>query len=161
MEITNCTKEDFDQILTDFGQFWDSARTVTLHHPILIYEFGNSAFVIKIESKVIAYLFGLLSQTEPVGYVQLIAVRQGHRKQGLGKMLYRHFEQYAVEHGCLRLKAITSPVNTLSINFHSNIGMLPAGDQDEPGVPIIKDYSGPGKDRVVFYKNIGGAAHAS
>ncbi len=159
MEITICSKVDFDQILTDFGQFWDHDRTVILHHPILIYEFGNSAFVIKIGSKVIAYLFGFLSQTEPVGYVQLIAVRQGYRRQGLGKKLHHHFEQYALEHGCLRLKAITSPVNTLSINFHRNIGMMPTGEMDPTGVPTIKDYAGPGRDRVVFIKNISRTAY--
>ncbi len=159
MEITNCSKEDFDQILTDLGQFWDSDRTVALHHPILIYEFGNTAFVIKSGSKVIAYLFGLLSQTEPVGYIQLLAVRQEYRKQGLGRMLYEHFEKYAVKHGCLRLKAITSPINTLSINFHRSIGMLPDGETGEAVIPVIKDYSGPGKDRVVFHKDISKAGH--
>jgi GNAT superfamily N-acetyltransferase len=159
MEITNCSKADFDQILTDFSQFWDSERTISLHHPTLIYEVGNSAFVIKQEGKVVAYLFGFLSQTEPAGYVQLIAVREGYRKQGLGRMLYRHFEQYAVEHGCIRLKAITSPINTLSIGFHRSIGMIPVGGRNKPETPVIKDYSGPGKDRVVFMKKIGRMAH--
>ena len=159
MEITNCTKQDFDRILTDFGRFWDSDRTIALHHPILLYEFGNSAFVIRQEGEVVAYLFGFLSQTEPVGYIQLLAVRQDHRKQGLGRMLYQHFEQYALEHGCRRLKAITSPVNTLSINFHRSIGMMPTGEPDKQGIPLIKDYSGPGQDRVVFSKDIGRAEH--
>jgi GNAT superfamily N-acetyltransferase len=161
MDITNCSKEDFDQILTDFDQFWEHDRTLALHHPTLLYEFGNSAFVIRSGNKVIAYLFGFLSQTEPVGYVQLLAVRQGYRRQGLGKKLYHHFERYAVEHGCRRLKSITSPVNTLSINFHKNIGMMPAGEPGEADVPIIKDYSGPGKDRVVFIKDIGRSLHDS
>jgi GNAT superfamily N-acetyltransferase len=159
MEITSCSKEDFDQILTDFGQFWDSDRTVALHHPTLIYEFGNSAYTVRHNGKVVAYLFGFLSQTEPVGYIQLLAVRQDYRKQGLGKMLYRHFEQYAAEQGCRRLKAITSPINTLSINFHRSIGMMPTGEPDKTGVPTIKDYSGPGKDRVVFIKDIGRSLH--
>jgi len=159
MEITNCSKADFDQILADFGQFWDHDRTISLHHPTLIYEFGNSAFVIKQDGKVVAYLFGFLSQTEPVGYVQLISVRQGYRKQGLGRMLYSHFEQYAVKHGCVRLKAITSPINTLSIIFHKSIGMMPVGDINQQQVPVVKDYSGPGKYRVVFTKRIGRTAH--
>jgi len=161
MEITNCTKEDFDRILTDFDQFWEHDRALLLHHPTLLYEFGNSAFVIREGNEVIAYLFGFISQTEPVGYIQLIAVRQGHRGQGLGKMLYRHFERFAVEYGCRRLKAITSPINTNSISFHTKIGMLPAGETESTGVPIIKDYSGPGKDRVIFSKDIGRAAHES
>ncbi len=161
MEITNCTKEDFDRILTDFDQFWEHDRTLILHHPTLLYEFGNSAFVIRQGNEVIAYLFGFISQTEPVGYIQLIAVRQDHRGRGLGKMLYQHFERFAVEHGCRRLKAITSPINTLSINFHRSIGMLPTGEPDNRGTLVIKDYSGPGKDRVIFNKEIGRAAHES
>jgi GNAT superfamily N-acetyltransferase len=161
MDVTNCSKEDFDQILTDFGQFWEHNRTLALHHPTLLYEFGNSAFVIRSGNKVIAYLFGFLSQTEAVGYVQLLAVHQAHRRQGLGKKLYDRFEHYAVEHGCRRLKSITSVVNTLSINFHRKIGMMPTGEPGKAGVPMIKDYSGPGKDRVVFIKEIGRSSHDS
>jgi hypothetical protein len=37
MDITNCSKVDFDQILTDFGQFWEHDRTLALHHPTLLY----------------------------------------------------------------------------------------------------------------------------
>jgi GNAT superfamily N-acetyltransferase len=154
MEITNCTKHDFDQILNEFGEFWDSERTLPLHHPTLVNEFGNSAFVIKEGSKVVAYLFGFLSQTAPDGYVQLLSVRQGYRKQGLARRLYEHFTGFALAHGCTRLKAITSPINNLSIAFHRSIGMMPTGGDSVDGVPVVKDYSGPGKDRVVFIKNI-------
>jgi GNAT superfamily N-acetyltransferase len=143
--------------LTDFKYFWDHDRTVALHHPILLYEFGNSAFVAREDDKVLAYIFGFLSQTGAVGYVQLLAVREGYRKQGLGRKLYDHFTQYAREHGCTRLKAITSPVNTLSIAFHRGIGMRLAGEAGADGVPVVKDYAGPGKDRVVFEKEIQGA----
>lgn len=155
MEITNCTKQDFDQIIHEFDQFWDHDRTLILHHPTLINEFGNSAFVIKDKKKVLAYLFGFISQTAPVGYVQLLSVRRGHRKQGLARQLYDHFTVFALAHGCKQLKAITSPVNTLSIAFHKSIGMMPVGDNIVDGVPVIKDYSGPGKDRVIFKKDIG------
>ena len=154
MDITNCTKSDFDQILNDFGDFWDNDRTVSMHHPTLLYEFGNSAFIIRENDKVLAYLFGFISQTEPVGYVQLLAVREDYRKQGLGRRLYDHFKRYAREHGCKKLKAITSPVNSLSIAFHRGIGMRLLGQPNADGLPVVKDYAGPGKDRVVFKKDI-------
>ncbi len=154
METTNCTKSDFDQILSDFGEFWDHSRTIALHHPILLYEFGNSTFVIRENNKVLAYLFGFVSQSEPVGYVQLLAVREGYRKLGLGRKLYDHFTRFASEHGCQKLKAITSPVNSLSIAFHRSIGMRLLGQPNAEGVPVVKDYAGPGKDRVVFEKDI-------
>ena len=154
MEITNCSKQDFDQILTEFKEFWDSDRTLALHHPTLINEFGNSAFVIRDGHKVVAYLFGFLSQTSPTGYIQLLSVRQGYRKQGLARQLYAHFNGFALAHGCTKLKAITSPTNSLSIAFHKSIGMMPTGKDSVNGIPVIKDYSGPGRDRVIFMKDI-------
>ncbi|UCH50788.1 MAG: GNAT family N-acetyltransferase [Chloroflexota bacterium] len=150
MEVLKCTKSDFDQILTEFNDFWGSDRTLHLHHPMLIYEFGNSAFVIKEADKVTAYLFGFLAQTGPVGYVHLIAVRQTHRKCGYGRRLYAHFAEFARKHGCKTLKAITSASNTTSIAFHKSIGMEPIGDSNGDDISIIRDYSGPGADRVVL-----------
>ena len=155
MDISICTKEDFDQILAEFDQFWKHDRTIALHHPTIIYEFGNSSFVIREGKKVSAYLFGFLSQTKPVGYVHLLSVRRGFRRQGLANRLYAHFEQFARSRGCTRLKAITSPVNTLSIDFHRSVGMLPSGEPNSQGLPVVKDYAGPGRDRVVFIKEIG------
>jgi GNAT superfamily N-acetyltransferase len=153
-EISICTKDDFDQILTEFEQFWEHDRTAALHHPTNIYEFGDSSFVIKDGGTVLAYLFGFLSQTEPVGYVHLLAVRQGFRRQGLARRLYARFEKFARSRGCTRLKAITSPVNGLSIDFHRSIGMMPSGEPNSQGLPVVKDYAGPGLDRVVFLKDI-------
>lgn len=155
MELSVCTKEDFDQVLAELDQFWEHDRTVALHHPTTIFEFGDSAFVIKENGKVLAYLFGFLSQTGPVGYVHLLSVRRGFRSRGLARQLYARFEQFALSRGCKRLKAITSPVNRMSIDFHSSIGMLPTGEAGSNGVPVVKDYAGPGRDRVVFIKEIG------
>ena len=99
-------------------------------------------------------IFASRSHILSVGYVHLLSVRRGFRRQGLANRLYAHFEQYARSRGCTRLKAITSPVNTLSIDFHRSIGMLPSGEPDSQGLPVVKDYSGPGRDRVVFLKDI-------
>ena len=72
MEITLCTKTDFDQIITDIADFWDDERTKGLHNPVYLYEFGNTAYVVKEGEKVIGYLVGLFSQTAPVAYVKFI-----------------------------------------------------------------------------------------
>ena len=34
-------KDDFDRIVLDHAQFWDSDLTFQLHHPILIFEYGS------------------------------------------------------------------------------------------------------------------------
>jgi GNAT superfamily N-acetyltransferase len=154
MEITRCTKEDFDQIITDIEDFWGSKRTLHLHTPILINEFGNTAFVIKDEGTVCAYLFGFYSQTEPLAYVNLIGVRNDYKRKGFGKLLYEHFTKLAKERNCTKIKAITSVTNLQSIKFHTSIGMKLTGDDILDGINVVLNYSGPGEHRVVFMKEI-------
>lgn len=154
MEITLCTKADFDQILTDFVDFWGDERTKHLYHPVYLYEFGNTAYVAKEDEMVIGYLFGLFSQTAPVAYVKFIGVRRSRQRKGIGRRLYERFTEFAKAHGCQELKAVTSPTNKVSIAFHQGIGMEFIGEPDEEGIPVIRDYGGPGIHRVVFRKKI-------
>ena len=152
--ILNCTKADFDQILQDLPDFWGSYRARHLHHPFLLNEFGNTAFVVKEGDAMVAYLFGFLSQTEPIGYVHLLAVRNTRRGHGLGRAMYEHFIVFARAHGCTAIKAITSPENGESITFHQKIGTELLGAANEAGIPVVKDYAGPGQHRVVFRRAI-------
>ena len=137
---------DFSEIRADIVAFWGSDRTLYLHHPMLVYEFGNTAFVIKDEQKVVAYLFGFFSQTESVAYVHLVGVREQYKRQGLGRQLYDHFVAMAAARKVQRLKAITSTDNLQSIAFHTQQLKMKAA--------VVNDYSGPGMDRIVFEKEI-------
>jgi len=58
VEISNCTVQDYDQILAALPEFWDGRDTRHLHHVFLIHEFGDTAFVIRDGRNVVAYLFG-------------------------------------------------------------------------------------------------------
>jgi GNAT superfamily N-acetyltransferase len=154
MEISLCTKKDFDQILTDFVDFWGDESTKQSHNPVYLFEFGNTAYVAKEADKVIGYLFGLFSQTAPRAYVRFVGVRQSYRRKGVARRLYEHFIRFAKTKGCKQLKAITSPTNKASIEFHRSFGMELQGEPNKDGIPIIRDYRGPGIDRVVFIKDI-------
>ncbi len=153
-EISLCTQEDYNQILEELPEFWDGRDTRHLHHPFLIHEFGNSAFVIRDGPQVVAYLLGFVSQTEPVGYVHVIAVRASARRQHLGQALFGYFVQFSRRHGCRHVKAITTPTNLGSIAFHESLGMQLIGEPNADGIPIVPDYSGRGAPRVIFWKTI-------
>jgi GNAT superfamily N-acetyltransferase len=153
-QIAACTRQDYDQILDDLPDFWDGRDTRHLHHPMLIKEFGNSAFVIRDGALVVAYLFGLMSQTEPVGYLHLIAVRASARRRRLGQALFAHFVEFARGRGCKHIKAITTPANAGSIAFHKSLGMDLLGEPNVEGVPVVRDYAGRDEPRVVFWKAI-------
>jgi GNAT superfamily N-acetyltransferase len=153
VKIENCTMDDFNQITSEIIDFWGSDRTLHLHQPYLVHEFGDTAFVIREDNKIIAYLFGFFSQSENLGYVHLIGVRESHQRKGLGKLLYEHFIDIVKKHGMKRIKAITTPTNIKSINFHKkHIGMKLLGKPNENGIKVIKNYSGVDADRVVFEK---------
>lgn len=146
---------DYNQIVRDIADFWGSDRTLGVHHPYLIHEFGNTAFVIRDQQQVIAYLFGFYSQTESVAYVHLLGVREEHQRKGLGELLYNNFIHIAKAKGIARIKAITGATNTKSISFHKNrIGMTLLGEPNEEGVNVVKGYSGEGRYTVVFVKEI-------
>jgi len=154
IEISTCTLQDYNQILGELSEFWDGRDTRHLHHPFLIHEFGNSAFVIRDGLRVTAYLFGFVSQTEPVAYVHTIAVRASARRQRLAHHLFDHFVEFARRHGCRQVKAITAPSNAGSIAFHKSLGMTLLGEPNTDGIPVVSDYAGRGASRVVFWKSI-------
>src|SRR5262245_41764189 len=52
-EISLCTERDYMQILDELSEFWDGRDSRHLHHPFLVREFGNSAFVVRDGLKVV------------------------------------------------------------------------------------------------------------
>ncbi len=146
VKIRNCTAQDFAAIVGDLAAFWGSERTLPLHHPLFVHELGDTAFVVEEEGRIVAYLFGLIAATGAVGYIHLVAVRDGHRRRGLGRLLYRRFAEEARNRGCRELKAITSLGNAESIAFHRALGFT---------AQLVPNYAGPGQDRVVLRRPIG------
>jgi GNAT superfamily N-acetyltransferase len=159
MTIDHCTRQDFEQILSDIVEFWGTNAVLSVHHPTLVEEFDSTAFVIRDSGKVVGYLFGYFAQEKPYFYIHLVAVRDSHKGQGIASRLYRHVEQMARAHGMSALKAITGVGNTRSMAFHQSMGFELTGNAERDGVRFVENYSGLGKDRVVMVKSLvhGGA----
>jgi L-amino acid N-acyltransferase YncA len=121
-----------------------------VHHPMFLYEFGDTAYVIREDDTIVAYLWGFVSSVGRIGYVHLVGVRASHRRKHLASQLYRHFIDEVRAKGCTEIKAITTPDNVTSIAFHRSLGMTLAGSPNENGIPVVWDYRGPGDDWVVF-----------
>jgi GNAT superfamily N-acetyltransferase len=151
LRIGTATIQDLAAVAGESREFWGDRELPALHHPLLVRDFGETALVIRGEAGddrgaggVIAYLFGLLTPAG-VGYVHLVAVREGHRRGGLARHLYERFEVLARERGAHALKAFTQPVNTRSIAFHRALGFT---------ATETADYAGPGEMRVVLWKDL-------
>lgn len=143
--IERATISDLAAVVATRAEFWGERELPALHHPLLVHEFGETAFVIREDGgEVVAYLFGILTP-ELVGYVHLVAVRRDHRRAGLARTLYGHFEGAARSRGANSLKAFTRPENETSIAFHRSLGFT---------VTEVPDYAGPGETRVVFTREL-------
>lgn len=145
LPLTACTEHDFFQIVSNLKAFEWNSPGLGLHNPMLLSEFPECAFVIKDGASVAAYLFGLIGQRGRSGYIQLIATRAGYKKHGHATRLHNHFVNHARSIGCTIIKAVTAPANEKSIAFHTKMGMTP-----KP----MKDYGGPGEDRLLFTKAV-------
>lgn len=154
MDIEKCTIADYHQIIANINDYWGSDRTLAVHHAMFVYEFGNTAYVIRENTRVIAYLFGFIAQTSPRAYVHLVGVHKDHQNKGIGTRLYNHFISYAKTKGCNKLKAITVPSNSVSIAYHKKFGMTLLGTKNAEGIEVVSGYSKPGQDTVVFEKDI-------
>jgi len=158
--IDTATRADFLAIVRDIDAYWGACgleratRLRILHHPMFFEELGSTAFVVRSEGLVSAYLLGFYSQRGvPSAYVHLVATHERFRRRGLAAKLYRHFIQAAERHGCESVKAITSLSNKESVAFHQSLGMAPQGDAISPdGIPYVTDHAGPGEHRVVMVK---------
>jgi GNAT superfamily N-acetyltransferase len=141
------TPADQAEILAALPEFWGERELRALHHPMFFREFADTGLAIRDGGALVAYLLGFVAPATATGYVHLAGVRDSHRRQGLARRLYADFAALAHDRGATALKAITTPQNQGSIDFHRALGMT---------ATLVAGYAGPGQDRVVFHAPLGG-----
>lgn len=144
MLIEGATMADFQAIRDRLDAYWDGRPVDALHHPLLIHEFGETAFVARSNGMVAAYLFGMVTATG-VGYVHVMAVHRDHRRLGLARRLHDEFVAVAGGLGARTIRAIARPENAASIAFHRRASMT---------ATEVVDHSGPGQTRIVVERSL-------
>jgi GNAT superfamily N-acetyltransferase len=164
LPIARATMADLEEIRRDLEEFWGSEDRAlwtperkqnisNLHSVMYVHEFADTSYVVRDDDRVVAYLFGFIVESRRLAYASLVAVRDGYKKRGLAAGLYRAFAEDARAGGCVLLRAVTVSENAPSIAFHTRrIGMTMQGESRENGVPVVENYAGIGKHRVVFEK---------
>lgn len=139
-------KADYDYIVRVIDKWW-GGPTSALAHPVYFYELGEHAMVATDDGRVVGFLLGFIAAVDPgtVGYVHLVGIDPDYRRQQVGTRLYEGFSKVCQEKGCTRLKAVTTLGNAGSVRFHEALGWK---------VEQIADYAGPGRDRLVFTKDL-------
>ncbi|MCR8842295.1 GNAT family N-acetyltransferase [Paenibacillus sp. SC116] len=69
--------------------------------------------------------------------------------------LYEKFFDIVRDLGCTEVRCVTSPVNRISIAFHTRLGFrMEVGDSLVDDIPVMANYDGKGQDRVLFVRKL-------
>lgn len=162
------TEDDHAQVLSVLDQWWggfggtEGAAQRALLLPRLFFQhFTDSSWLVEdADGALRAFLVGFLSPARPnVAYIHFAGVDPALQGAGIGAALYRRFLAHGVSRGAHTAACITSPGNTASLAFHTRLGFtIQPGDALLDGVPVHRDYDGPGLHRVVFTRPLTGDA---
>jgi ribosomal protein S18 acetylase RimI-like enzyme len=148
------TPEDYDLVIGVVDAWWGGRRMAASVPRLFFQHFQPTNFVAESAGRLVGFLCGFRSQTRSTqAYVHFVGVSPEGRRRGIGRALYARFFDTARALGCSEVQCVTSPRNTLSLAFHRSLGfeILP-GDTQLDDVSYVKDYDGPGEDRVKLRK---------
>jgi GNAT superfamily N-acetyltransferase len=132
------------RLLAAHDRFWDT-DTRALHHPVWFHQFGGFGAVgMTPDGEDVGYVLGVVT-ADRLAYLHLLAVRDDHRHEGLGRRLSRWFDDLAAGTGARVVQAVTRPENTAARGFHASLG---ASEH------LSRDHAGPGADRVVLTRSL-------
>jgi predicted GNAT superfamily acetyltransferase len=154
--IQNLNKSAYDIVLPQIESWWGNPAR-HLFHSIFLYHFAGTSLIASEGGGPVGILIGFNSQTQPdLAYIHAVATAPSHRRIGLGRLLYESFFNIARRKGRHKVQAQALPDNLVSLSFHRALGFEPirGGAVSRNGVWIIKDYAGPGIDRVVLTREI-------
>jgi ribosomal protein S18 acetylase RimI-like enzyme len=149
------TAGDHSRVVAAIPEWWGTPNSAVL--PLLLprlffQHFGDTSTIVeRADGSLAAFLVGFRSSAQPgVAYIHFVGVDPESRRSGLGRTLYERFFDEMRASGCVRVDAITGPVNRRSQDFHRAMGFELSGDTVIDGVPAWRDYDGPGEHRVAF-----------
>ena len=128
---------DHDRIIAVLDDWFQRPMTAKLP-PLFLDHFYETSRVIESADgeRLHAFLVGFLSPARPTeAYIHFVGVDPALRGQRLAAGLYEEFFGLATANGRSVVRAITSPVNTVSVAFHRAMGFevtMPPPGLDKP-----------------------------
>ncbi|MEX0267990.1 GNAT family N-acetyltransferase [Leptolyngbyaceae cyanobacterium UHCC 1019] len=156
MNIRNVQPIDYQPIISVLDEWWGGRQMSNMLPKLFFIHFCKTSFIAEINSQVIGFLIGFVSQTYPEeAYIHFVGIDPDFRKQRIGSTLYNQFFQTTEKLGCVRIRCVTSPTNQDSIAYHLHMGFEaePSATQAD-GIPYHMNYDGAGQHRVCFVKHL-------
>ena len=156
MHVRKNRPEDYTIIHSVINDWWGGRPMADMLPKLFFIHFQETSFIIEKDNEIAGFICGFFSQTfEDEAYVHFIGVNPKFRRQGIASLLYSSFFNAVRSNGRYVVKAITSPVNQKSIQFHRDIGFdIEKGDSEIEGLSVHTNYDGQGGSRVLFIKHL-------
>ena len=155
VNIRQLRETDHGAVVAVADDWWGGRRVVDKLPRLFFRYFAETSFAAEEDGQLVAFLVGIVGSPADEAYVHFVGVHPDHRSRGLGRRLYGMFFDMAHRRGCRSVRAITSPVNTGSVGFHTSMGFeLLEGDRTQDGLRIHSNYDGEGEDKVVFVREL-------
>jgi len=145
--------DDWDRVMAVMPEWWGGRDLRGMLPHIFFEHFRGTSLIAEHEDRLLGFLVGFFCPDHAdEAYIHFVGVDPSWRRVGLGGDLYRRFFALARAEGRSVVRAVTGPVNTGSIAFHTALGfsILP-GDAEVDGLPVTAD-PGPQGDSVVHFE---------
>ncbi|UOQ42869.1 GNAT family N-acetyltransferase [Halobacillus salinarum] len=154
MRIRNVKEGDYSDISPVINNWWGGRDMSDMVPKLFFVHFTETSFIAEEDGKVVGFLIGFLSQTYPdEAYIHFAGVHPEYRRSKIGRKLYEQFFSVVLQQGRSVIRAVTSPVNKDSVNYHKRMGFeLEKGDKELNGIPVHTHYDGIDQSRVLFMK---------
>jgi ribosomal protein S18 acetylase RimI-like enzyme len=156
IRIRRIKESDYDAIISVLNDWWGGRQMAAMLPKLFFKHFSETSFLAEMDAKKMGFLIGFFSATyDSEAYIHFVGVHPEYRKSGIGRFLYHRFFDVTHKHGRNMVRCVTSPVNTNSVAFHQRMGFqMEPCTEDLCGIPIHRNYDGPGEDRVLFFKRL-------
>jgi ribosomal protein S18 acetylase RimI-like enzyme len=132
------------RLLDAHDRFWD-ADTRALHGPVWFHQFGGfGALAMTPDGQDVGYVLGVVT-ADRLAYLHLLAVRDDHRRSGLGPRLADWFDGLAASTGARVVQTVVRPDDATALAFHTGLGA---------STHLSVGHAGPGEDRVVLTRSL-------
>jgi ribosomal protein S18 acetylase RimI-like enzyme len=145
MLIRHAEPADYGRVISVIDEWWGGRPMAPMLPKLFFVHFRDTSFVAEDGGSLAGFLCGFRSQTyDDEAYVHFVGVDPQQRGSGLGRRLYDRFFEAVAPRSVVR--AVTSPVNERSVEFHRAIG-FEVGRVDE-------NYDGSGEARVLLVRRL-------
>ena len=149
----NATSEDYERILAINQESLPGVAVLDRDYFEVLIKICEYFRVIEVDSEVAGYIFAMDQDasydaeefqwfghhlSENFFYIDQVAIGQGWRNNGFGRLLYKDLEEYAVKNSVsiLACEVNYDPPNEESQAFHRQLGFREIGRMDTRGLTV-------------------------